>query len=69
LLSRCTQIALSQRSGPAIIDRVMEIAQAAGLNGRSRAAYEKLHEECKGNMREMIQFVDDGAMLPGKDGE
>jgi replication-associated recombination protein RarA len=68
LLSRCTRIALSQRAGPAIVDRVMEIARAEGLDGRPRAAYEKLLEVCKGNMRAMLQAVEAGE-LAGKDGE
>jgi hypothetical protein len=38
------------------------------LDGRPRAAYEKLLETCKGNMRAMLQAVEAGE-LAGKDGE
>jgi replication-associated recombination protein RarA len=63
LMSRCTRIALSRRSGPAILDRLMEIARREGLDGLPRARYERLHESNHGNMRASLQAIEAGEML------
>lgn len=42
--------------------RVMEIAQAEGLDGQPLSAYVELIRKCKGNMRLAIQEVESGCM-------
>ena len=64
LLSRCHAVSLTNQGlAPAFAKRAREIATAEGLNGQSEAAYVKLAQRCKNNMREMLQRVEAGEML------
>lgn len=63
LLSRCTQIALTNQGlVRAFAPRLREIAQAEGVDGAPIEAYEKLIKSCGNNLREAIQEVDGGAL-------
>lgn len=64
LLSRCQCIALQVKGlKTAFARRCQEIAELEELGGKSATAYEALAEECKCNMREMLQKVEAGDML------
>lgn len=64
LLSRCIKLELSRRGlAEAFAERVHEIAEAEGLNGRPVSAYVSLARQCRNNMRAMLQEVESGAML------
>lgn len=64
LLSRCIRIQLEQRGvADAFAQRAMEIAQAEGLDGKPIAAYKRLVNDHRGNMRAVLQAIDAGEML------
>jgi replication-associated recombination protein RarA len=64
LLSRCTEIALSQRGlAEAFAKRALEIAQAENLDGRPLADYIRLVNNCSGNMRQVLSKIESGVML------
>jgi len=64
LLSRCRCIRLESRGvADAFAVRAREIAQAEGLDGKPLPAYKRLVEQHRGNMRAVLQAVEDGDML------
>lgn len=64
LLSRCIEIQLARRDlARAFAEKVREIALKEGLDGQPIERYIKLANDCKGNMRAMLQIVDSGGMM------
>jgi len=66
LLSRCVPVALTNQGlAQAFAARALEIARRENLDGQPIAAYVKLAQKCKNNMRAMLQAIDAGVMLEG----
>lgn len=64
LLSRCKRIKLqSQGIAKLFAERAREIAQRENLDGKPIGSYMRLVEECKGNMRAVLQSIEAGEML------
>ncbi len=64
LLSRCRQIPLVSRGvADAFAARAQEIAQAEGLDGQPLAAYKQLVNRHRGNMRAVLQSIENEDML------
>ena len=62
--SRCKTIAFTNQGlAPAFAKRAREIAVAAGLDGKSESAYLRLVQQCRNNMRAVLQEIDAGAMM------
>jgi replication-associated recombination protein RarA len=64
LLSRCIRVALARRDlARPFAQRCKQIAMAAGLDGQDESVYVKLAQECKNNMRAMLQEIEAGRMV------
>ena len=68
LLSRCIKIRLSDTNvAEAFAQRAQKIAKASGLNGHGIGAYRKLADRCGNNLRDMIQAIESGQVVPEKE--
>lgn len=62
--SRCHQITLTNQGlAQAFAERAKTIAESEGLDGRPIAAYVKLVQACKNNMRAVLHRIEAGEML------
>lgn len=62
--SRCLTIAFTNQGvADAFAERAKAIAEAENLNGKPIAAYKRLVQECRNNMRDVLQRIEAGAML------
>jgi len=62
--SRCKTIAFTNQGlADAFAERAREIADAEGLNGKPLAAYKRLVQRCRNNMRMVLQAVESGEMI------
>jgi hypothetical protein len=64
LLSRCVALTLANQGlAPAFARRAREIAEAEGLSGKPEAAYLRLVQRCRNNLRAVLQVAESGEML------
>ncbi len=62
--SRCKSIPFTNQGlAPAFAKRAREIADMEGMNGKPEAAYLRLVQRCKNNLRAVYQAIESGEML------
>ena len=64
-LSRCNILSLDRQGlAQKFAQRAYEIAHKEGMNGRPGNGYLQLARDCGNNLREMLDRIEEGAMLP-----
>ena len=62
--SRCKLFSLSNQGlAQLFAERAREIAKAQGVDGKAAPAYLRLVQECRNNMRQVLQKIDAGEMI------